>query len=193
MGASYLGFTQWALLTDPPQEMAAAIITVGPHDLSGPRWGTGSFGLNDFLGWNDAITHQEDPGRIRNVVRMARTKRLLARATDGLPLGEAGRTLLGEGAPWYESWLEHPEHDDPFWAQTQLQTALERTEIPVLLLTGWQDVFIDQTLEQYAQLRRRDVPVAVTIGSWTHGHLMTKGAPTVLRESLGLARHVPGG
>jgi uncharacterized protein len=193
MGASYLGFTQWALLTDPPQEMAAAVITVGPHDLSGPRWGTGSFGLNDFLGWNDAISHQEDPGRIRNVVRMVRTKRLLSRATGGLPLGEAGRALLGEGAPWYESWLEHPQHDDPFWAQTQLQIALERTEIPVLLLTGWQDVFIDQTLEQYAQLRRRDVPVAVTIGSWTHGHLMTKGAPTVLRESLGwLDTHLAG-
>ena len=193
MGASYHGFTQWALLTDPPQEMAAAVITVGPHDLSGPRWGTGSFGLNDFLGWNDAISHQEDPGRIRNVVRMVRSRRLLGRATEGLPLAEAGRTLLGEGAPWYESWLEHPEHDDPFWAGTQLQTALERATIPVLLLTGWQDVFIDQTLEQYAQLRRRDVPVAVTIGSWTHGHMLTTGAPTVLRESLSwLDSHLAG-
>jgi uncharacterized protein len=193
MGASYLGFTQWALLTDPPQEMAAAVITVGPHDLSGPRWGTGSFGLNDFLGWNDAISHQEDPGRIRNVVRMVRSRRLLARATGGLPVGEAGRTLLGKGAPWYESWLEHPEHDDPFWTGTQLQTALERTEIPVLLLTGWQDVFIDQTLEQYTQLRGRNVPVAVTIGSWTHGHMLTKGAPTVLRESLSwLDTHLAG-
>jgi putative CocE/NonD family hydrolase len=184
MGASYLGFTQWALLTDPPPEMAAAVITVGPHDLSGPRWGAGSFGLNDFLGWNDAVIHQEDTGRIRGIVRMVRSRRLLARATAALPLGEAGRALLGEGAPWYESWLEHPEHDDPFWAGTQLHTALERTAIPVLLLTGWQDVFIDQTLEQYAQLRRRGVPVAVTIGSWTHGHMLTKGAPTVLRESL---------
>jgi putative CocE/NonD family hydrolase len=184
MGASYLGFTQWALLTDPPPQMAAAVITVGPHDLSGPRWGAGSFGLNDFLGWNDAVIHQEDTGRIRGIVRMVRSRRLLARATAALPLGEAGRALLGEGAPWYESWLEHPEHDDPFWAGTQLHTALERTAIPVLLLTGWQDVFIDQTLEQYAQLRRRGVPVAVTIGSWTHGHMLTKGAPTVLRESL---------
>jgi putative CocE/NonD family hydrolase len=37
------------------------------------------------------------------------------------------------------------------------------------------------------------VPVAVTIGSWTHGHLMTKGAPTLLRESLGwLDTHLAG-
>ena len=193
MGASYLGFTQWALLTDPPPEMAAAIITVGPHDLSGPRWGTGTFGLNDFLGWNDSISHQEDKGRIRNVVRMVRARRLMARATAALPAGEGGRRLLGEAAPWYESWLEHPDHDDPFWTGTQLQAALERTTVPVLLLTGWQDVFVEQTLEQYAQLRRRDVPVAVTVGSWTHSHMLTKGAPTVLRESLAwLDTHLAG-
>jgi uncharacterized protein len=184
MGASYLGFTQWALLTDPPPELTAAVITVGPHDLSGPRWGTGTFGLNDFLGWSSDVAHQEDPGRIRGVLRMVRSRRLLARAAADLPAGEAGRKLLGTGAPWYESWLEHPDHDDPFWTPTRLQPALERSEVPVLLLSGWQDVFIEQTLEQYTQLRRRDAPVAATIGPWTHAHMLTKGAPTVLRESL---------
>ncbi len=184
IGASYLGFTQWALLTDPPPEMAAAVIAVGPHDISGPRWGTGSFGLNDFVGWNDSVSHQEDPGRIRRNVRMLRARRLVARATAGLPVGESGRKLLGEGAPWFESWLEHPEHDDPFWAPLQLHAALDRTEIPVLLLTGWQDLFIEQTLAQYAELRSRGVPVAMTIGSWNHSHILTKAAPTVLGESL---------
>ncbi len=33
IGASYLGFTQWALLQDPPPELAAAVITAGPHDF----------------------------------------------------------------------------------------------------------------------------------------------------------------
>ncbi len=193
IGMSYLGFTQWALLTDPPPDMAAAVITVGPHDLSGPRWGTGSFGLNDFLGWSDAVSRQEEPGRIRAIVRQVRSRRMLARATAGLPHGEAGRTLLGTGAPWFESWLEHPDPDDPFWGPTQLHTALERTEIPVLLIGGWQDLFIEQTLEQYAQLHRRGVPVAVTIGSWNHAHMLTKGAPTVLRESLAwLDTHLAG-
>ena len=117
----------------------------------------------------------------------------MARATAGLPLGEAGRTLLGEGAPWYESWLEHSEHDDPFWAPMQLQTALERTEIPVLLLSGWQDLFLEQTLEQYTRLRRRDVPVAVTIGPWTHSHMMTKACADRAARVAGLAGHPPGG
>lgn len=184
IGVSYLGFTQWALMADPPPEMAAAVIAVGPHDVSGPRWGSGSFGLNDFLGWSFGVAHQEDPGRLRGIVRQLRTRRMVARATAGLPVGEAGRALLGERARWFESWLEHPHHDDPFWAPLQLHAALERTEVPVLLLTGWQDLFIEQTLAQYERLRRRDVPVAITIGSWGHSDILRKAAPTVLRESL---------
>ena len=91
VGISYLGFTQWAMLTDPPPEMKAAVITVGPHDLSGPRWGTGSFGLTDFLGWSDMIAHQEDPGRIHALVRQVRSRRALTAATSALPVGEAAR------------------------------------------------------------------------------------------------------
>jgi putative CocE/NonD family hydrolase len=184
IGPSYLGFTQWALLTDPPPEMTAAVIIVGPHDLSAPRWGTGSFGLNDFLGWSDMVARQEEP-RFRALVRQLRSRKALAAATSAQPVGEAGRALLGTGAPWYEAWLEHPEHDDPHWAPMQLHQALERTQIPVLLLSGWQDLFLEQTLAQYQRLHERGVPVAVTLGPWTHTQLMTKGAPTVIRESLG--------
>jgi putative CocE/NonD family hydrolase len=192
VGPSYLGFTQWALLTDPPPEMKAAVITGGAHDLSAPRWGTGSFGLNDFLGWSDMVAHQEEP-RIRALIRRVRARGALAKATSTLPVGDAGRALLGTGAQWYESWLEHPEHDDPHWAPLQLHKALERTQIPVLLLSGWQDLFLEQTLAQYQRLRERGVPVAVTMGPWNHTELMTKAAPTVIRESLGwLDTHLAG-
>ncbi len=184
IGLSYLGFTQWALLADPPPEMTAAVITVGPHDVSGPRWGTGSFALNDFLGWSDLVARQEDPNRLRLLIRQARARRALARATRGLPAGEAGRKLLGKGAVWWEDWLDHPEADDPFWAGRNIRDALQRTGIPVLLIGGWQDLFLEQTLTQYDALKQRGVDVAVTVGPWTHTQIMSKAAPTVIRESL---------
>ena len=189
IGLSYLGFTQWALLTDPPPEMKAAVITVGPHDLSGPRWGAGTFGLNDFLGWSDMVAHQEDPGRIRVLARQLRAKRLLARATAGVPAGDAARALLGTGAPWFESWLEHPEHDDPFWSRLQLHEALDRTEIPVLLISGWQDLFLEQTLAQYQHLHRRGVPIAVTIGPVEPHPGDDQGRADPDSRISGLARH----
>ncbi|MGP4053771.1 CocE/NonD family hydrolase [Mycobacterium sp. 4D054] len=193
VGLSYLGFTQWALLSDPPPELRAAVITVGPTDVSGPRWGTGSFGLNDFLGWSDLVGRQEDPNRLRTLVRQARAQRRVTEASLGLPLGAASRALLGDGAPWFESWLDHPEIDDPFWSRLRLRRAPERAEVPVLLLTGWQDLFVEQTLEHYSLLAGRGVPAGLTVGPWTHGHMMTKAAPIVLRETLDwLATHLGG-
>ncbi|MDH6193409.1 putative CocE/NonD family hydrolase [Mycobacterium frederiksbergense] len=193
VGLSYLGFTQWALLADPPPEMKAAVITVGPHDFSASSWGTGSFSLNDFLGWSAMVARQEEPGVVQALSRQLRGPAALAKATAGLPMGAAGRQLLGAGAPWYESWLEHPERDDPFWDLLRFDEALQHAEVPILLLSGWQDLFLDQTLEQYEQLHRRGVPVALTVGPWTHTQLMTKGLTTVVGESLDwLGTHLAG-
>jgi putative CocE/NonD family hydrolase len=193
VGLSYLGFTQWALLMDPPPEMAAAIITVGPHDFSKATWGTGAFTLNDFLGWSDMVTHQEDGGLLKNGVRQFTSRKGVAHATNQVPMGDAGRTLLGSGAPWWESWVEHPDSGDPFWDSVRLTDALDRVDIPVLLFSGWQDLFVEQTLAQFKHLRGRGVTTALTVGPWTHTELMTKGAATVLRESLAwLDAHVGG-
>lgn len=193
IGLSYLGFTQWALLTDPPPELAAAVITVGPHDFAQSSWGTGSFSLYDFLGWSEMVAHQEDPGRARAVLRQATAGRRVGAATLDLPLGTGGRNLLGDGAPWYESWLRPPQENPEHWRRLSAAAALDRVDVPVLLLSGWQDLFLDQTLDQYRRLRARNVPTAMTIGSWTHTQMMTRGGPRVLRETLGwLDTHLAG-
>lgn len=183
MGLSYLGFTQWALLTDPPPELKAAIITVGPHDFAESTWGTGAFTLDNFLGWSDMMAHQEDT-RLAVGVRQFRAPRLVARTHGQAPAGAAGRQLLGSGATWYESWLSHPDGTDPFWENMALADTLDKVDVPVLLIGGWQDLFLEQTLAQFQHLHQRGVPTAVTIGSWTHSQVMTRGGAMVLRESL---------
>jgi putative CocE/NonD family hydrolase len=65
-----------------------------------------------------------------------------------------------------------------------VQRALDRVQVPVLLLGGWQDIFLKQTLQQYGQLRRRGVDVALTVGPWTHTQMLTNGLATCARESL---------
>ena len=149
IGLSYLGFTQWALLMDPPPELAAAVITVGPHDFSASAWGTGSFTVNDFLGWSHMVAHQEDPGRICSGIRQLRAQKSVVRAAGEVPMGASGRALLGDGAPWWESWLSTPSGADPFWGPLSVTDALDRVDVPVLLLSGWQDLFLEQTLQQY--------------------------------------------
>jgi putative CocE/NonD family hydrolase len=193
-GLSYLGYTQWALLVDPPPELSAAVISVGPHDFRAATWGTGSFTLNDFLGWSSMVSRQEEGGRLSALARQATSRRGVARTVSQVPMGASGRELLAAGAPWWEPWVEHSEADDPFWEPMRLDAALDRVDVPVLLFGGWQDLFLEQTLAQYRHLRDRGVPTALTVGPWTHTHLTTTAAPTVLRETLAwLDTHLAGG
>lgn len=193
VGLSYLGATQWALLQDPPPEMSAAVIVVGPHDFAATTWGTGSFAANDFLGWSYLVANQEDPNRLRSLVRQLGARRTVARAVAEVPTGPAGRRLLGDGAPWWESWVDHPDPADEFWDRYRWPRALDESRVPVLVIGGWQDLFLEQTLAQYRALRDRDVDVALTVGPWTHSHMVGKAAGPVLRESLEwLNSHVGG-
>jgi uncharacterized protein len=191
VGGSYLGFTQWALLADAPPDLAASVITMGPHDFGRAVWGTGSFALGDFLTWSYLIAWQHTGGFIRQLVRSMLTPRRLRHVLGGLPLGESVRQLLGGGSTWYEDWLGHPDTTNPYWQPLRLDGVFDRVTAPVLLIGGWRDVFCDQTLEQFRRLRERGVDVALTVGPWTHG----EGGGESIRESLrwlaGLRRATP--
>lgn len=192
VGLSYLGYTQWALLVDPPPELAASVITVGPHDFEAAVWSTGSF-TTEFLGWSDMVSHQEDPVRLRIAIRQLLAPRRVGAAAAGVPFGESARALLGAGAPWFETWATSPDPGDPFWASVQCGAALDRVQVPVLLIGGWQDIFAGQTLQQYAHLRRRGVDVALTMGPWTHTQVLSKGLGTITRDTLDwLGAHLGG-
>jgi putative CocE/NonD family hydrolase len=193
LGGSYLGWTQWALLQDPPPEIKSAIVYVGPHDFRQAVFGRGAFTLGDFLGWTNLVATQEDGGLFRRMLRAATADRKLAPILAGLPLPDAADPLLLGRAPWYRTWLSHPDADDPFWVPYRAGEALRRVDVPVLLVGGWQDLFLDQTLEQYAALRDRGVDVALTIGPWTHLDTATKATALVNRESLAwLDAHLAG-
>ncbi|MFC5747943.1 CocE/NonD family hydrolase [Actinomadura rugatobispora] len=192
LGGSYLGHTQWALLADPPPELAAAVISVGPHDFSRHAWGTGAFNL-DLLEWSDGIAHQEEARGLRAAVHRARSRGRLRPVLDALPLADAAEAHFAGGAPWYRHRVTRPDLTDPYWKPMQHAAALERTSVPVLLISGWQDLFLDQTVEQYTRLHERGVDVALTIGPWTHIQVMSKGARTTTAQTLDwLDEHIAG-
>ncbi|MEV0898686.1 CocE/NonD family hydrolase [Actinoplanes sp. NPDC049802] len=194
LGASYLGWAQWTLLQDPPPELRAAVIYVAPHDFREAVYGTGAFTLGDFLGWSDQIAHQEDGGGLRRLLAMASAPRRVAPGLTGLPLPHAAVPVLRGRAPWYREWLSHPDGDDPWWAPYRAGGALHHADVPVLLIGGWQDLFLDQTLQQYAALAGRGVDVALTVGPWTHVQVATRAAGLVARESVAwLDQHLAGG
>jgi len=175
-GASYLGYVQWALMLDPPPELLGSVILVAPHDFSRVAYRNGAFELYNFLSWSAMVAGQEDPNRLRHGLRTFTAPGRLRPVLDGLPLRDGVRAHLGAKAPWFEGWLEHDDLDDPFWKPLQFQEALERIDVPVLLVGGWHDLFLDQTLQQYRALRARGVPTRLVLGPWTHERAVHSGA-----------------
>jgi putative CocE/NonD family hydrolase len=183
-GGSYLGFVQWALLTEPPEDCGAAVMVVAPHDFCRGIWGAGAFGLNDMFGWSQAMTAPEEGGALRRAARMRQMHRRAGEVMGGLPVLASCETALEGGATWFSDWIDHENVHDAFWDPYRAGDALKNSEVPTLLVGGWRDAFIDQTLEQYDALRSRNVDVALTVGPWTHMETATRAAGHVTRETL---------
>jgi predicted acyl esterase len=90
-GPSYPGYTAWALMMDPPPELAAAVIAVCAH-----HWvahGAGAFSLEQTLSLFDGFDHVE-AGLVRGVLRSVTGGRRLKPAFEELPLVRAQQTVL---------------------------------------------------------------------------------------------------
>jgi putative CocE/NonD family hydrolase len=191
-GASYVGYTAWALMMEPPPELVAAVIAVSAHDNHWVAHGAGAFSLEEILGLMDGFGHLEG-GVVRGILRGVTAGRRLKPGFEELPLVRAQEKVLAGSHMPYLEWLTAPDPEDPLWRPMRLGQALERVNVPVLLHEGWQDRFPEQMIGQYERLRRRGVDVGLTIGPWTHVGVGTKGAGVVMAETLDwLAEHLAG-
>lgn len=165
-GGSYLGFTQWALLRNPPHDMVAAIIQCAPHDFSQQLWGTGSLAL-EWITWGDRILHQEETGFLAMVKAYQTPKRLLS-VLQKHPLPDSVKAHFKGRVPWLDTVVDQPDTSAPVYNQMKFGEALDNVNIPIFLIGGWQDLFVRQTIQQYTQLKERNVPVTLLMGGWNH-------------------------
>jgi hypothetical protein len=168
IGPSYLGFVQWALAMDPPPELKAMAVHVGPHDMVRLAYGRGAFQLFFLLMWSEMVAHQERMGMVRATARLMSAERRLAPVLNRLPIESAADNLGGDGAPWFREWVSGEDPAGPFWDPYRANAALQRVSVPTLLVGGFHDMFLDQTVEQYEVLHSRGVEVGLTVGPWTH-------------------------
>ena len=105
VGGSYLSYTLWSMLMEPPPEMVAAVSFVSFHDFFGVVHGsTGAFTLNDILDWCDSLAIQEDATMLRQLVDGRRIRRRRTAAYLGLPVSEGEERFLGAGSAWFRDW-----------------------------------------------------------------------------------------
>jgi putative CocE/NonD family hydrolase len=173
-GASYMGFTQWALAsTRPPylQAMAVALST----SVRKFSWYPGdSLALEVIIPWDlGAVMFNKptDTPIVDDITPEAVERRMkeLRAGFDHLPLGDVIRHVTSEDLPLYQDQLAHARPGDPFWSALDFRALLIDWRIPTLLVDGWHDYPLPGVLEDYAILREAPAPVHLRIGA--SGHL----------------------
>jgi putative CocE/NonD family hydrolase len=186
IGASYLGFTQWALAADPPPELKAMVIQVSSDDFSHFLYPGGAFALEATLtGISSMVAqHRGFGATTAALLRLLRTYKKVERS---VPLLDSYEPAFGQRVPWFEEWLRHPAAGDPYWESRRARPAIAAAP-PVSLLGGWSDVVLDDTLASYQRLRAAGREARLIVGPWNHTSGFNKDMPTVFAEALGWLR-----
>ena len=186
IGASYLGFTQWALASDPPPELKAMIVQVSGDDFYGFIYPGGAFAMEATLTGVAAMLSQDRGFRafMSAVLRLVLTHRKVWRT---VPLVPGYERAFGKRVGYLEDWLAHPAARDPYWAPRRADPDIESTP-PVHLLGGWYDVLLDQTLDSYRRVRQAGRTVRLVVGPWNHTSGFSKAMPIIAAEALAWLR-----
>jgi hypothetical protein len=181
LGGSYLGYNQYALLSDPPKDMKAASIMTGVSSFPDFIWGTGALSYN-IIAWADIVLRIQS-GLFSVITALRSQKKRLQPVVDAVPLLDAVNQHFGGSPPeWLPPILTSSGVDDEHLQGMQQKAALDKADIPILLTAGWNDLVLPDVMNQYYTFKRRGVNVALDIGPWTH--LGCQSAPNTLQQTL---------
>ncbi|KAF9878674.1 hypothetical protein CkaCkLH20_03574 [Colletotrichum karsti] len=188
-GGSYLGHTQWAILTDPPADVKAAVISTGPIDFGVFSWWTGAMDAH-MVAWADLMTaakrgHTPGPAYIK------KQHQALKPVYDAVPFMGGIKKHLGDHTPsWVEDMVSDSDLSKPLWQKANQSVAIEKADIPILQLTGWNDSVLPLVMQQHSALVERKAQGYLTIGPWSH--LGTQRGPSLTEGLRFLEHHLAG-
>lgn len=186
-GASYLGFTQWAIARDAgPLLKAISTQTISANFRSMLYYGE-ALALEVWMGWMASIhTHNKSPLHLLAINRKLKT------TVQHLPLAEMDEITFGKQYAFWRTWLEHDQPGDAYWAQGDFSGTVAEVTAPNHLIGGWYDFFLPHLMRDYQALEQAGRKPYLTIGPWTH--FDTELAATGMREGLAWLRaHLLGG
>ncbi|GAB6928645.1 CocE/NonD family hydrolase [Paenibacillus sp. JCM 10914] len=155
-GFSYAGAVQWlAALSRPPHLSCIAPGMIGSDSYQGKAYRNGALNLALQQSWilfaaQDTALRQ---GRSDWVQELSALYADVHAYYKRLPLSDPPESVK-KLAPYYLDWLQHRSRDD-YWHSTSLRERYELVEVPALHIGGWYDIFIDGTIENFTEIRRR--------------------------------------
>ncbi len=182
VGASYLGFVQWAVAAEAGPEMKALVPFVTTSDCNHFRYQGGSLTLESMFGWSTMMTRTAATGpKLSALFTQRKQERQLEKGYAHLPLGEADRVAIGQPSSHFQDVITHSADED-YWNAIDFSAKVAEVTTPIALQAGWYDLFLDWQLQDYQRLRAAGRQPYLLIGPWFHGEFSSWGATT--RDSL---------
>lgn len=162
MGASYFGYTQWALAPNAGGILKCMAPMVVSSDLRTMFYRSGAVSLMSGAGWAVDVGEHED-GDIQDEFKTGMWH---------LPLNEVD-DASGADVDFYNDWVGHPMRDD-YWESLNVRKDISDITTPALLMGGWYDLAGGCILEDYIALRNLAGSEAaqnprLIMGPWVHG------------------------
>ncbi len=186
-GASYLGYTQWAVagrmqVEDPGHAPDALCLLTTMPDFGAITWDNGAFSLRNALGWTQMMDRMSRRSLLPILLAQMRPDPKLKKAFGVLPLRDGDTAATGHHVGWYQDWLAHEKLTDEYWTQQSHFGSVPAVTAPVYMISGWYDIFLPWQLRNYAQLAAAGRPPRLTIGPW--GHISAGMGALAVSESV---------
>jgi len=168
-GGSYVSSVHWAYLDDCPSDVKGAVLDIQCANRYPVVMHNGFPKLGLHVGWYLGQYKSNDP-----TVRRHRE----VSVTD-FPFCDFTRRYFGDGRegplPGFDDILAHPRPEDPFWqtpggAGGEYRRAFTHSKIPILMRTGWFDIYADSLCDQWREASPvRKANCALVIDAFNHG------------------------
>lgn len=179
-GQSYLGMTQNAVAGARPKGLRGMVQSVTTHSYrDGLAFQQGAFQLGQGLGWHmlkvgQTLSDYSAAGRTDHLGRRQEFMKLIGNVDEAyrvLPSNDL--PAINEVLPSWNKWVENETNHD-YWNAFSFTDARKNTEVPVLHIGGWFDLFLSGTLDNYSTISKEAAQEEtrskqhLVIGPWTH-------------------------
>ncbi|RRR72929.1 MAG: CocE/NonD family hydrolase [Candidatus Viridilinea halotolerans] len=172
-GASYVGYTQWAVAAAAPPFLKAIVPVITTTRFGQAFNPGGSFAYETALRWVHILQSMHNPGGdvdLRLLRRMFApgAERLLRTTMAASPFADADQQVTGAQVPFYQEWLRAPDRDGPYWRQVDRHRQVGHTTPAVHLVAGWYDIFLSEQLDDYTDLLAAGQTPCLTVLPYHH-------------------------
>jgi hypothetical protein len=167
VGASYLGYVQWAIGCDAEPELKAMSVQVTTSEFRSPTYAGESFAIHDPLIWVYGMSKQEKM-RLGMMAAIIMGEKKIRSVANAVPLNTLDKLATGEEVSYWQDWLAHSEPDYAWWKPSDHSERVSKVSAPVRFVGGWYDIFLPGMIKDYTALQKAGRNPYLTVGPWHH-------------------------